>query len=305
MSDLETENDAAEARSADQASPASPSPTGERLDAAGGDGEGAQPPAAASHPESAWRDAVADPDLRRQLDRYNSIEDLVRHNLSMRQKLSLAVTPPGEGASEEDLTDFRTRMGVPERPEDYDYEVPRDLPEQVAEAITDEELSDTFAAAHELGLTQAQLTGLLDYRLDSLAGAERRLAGQLAAAREEAEASLRRDWGRDYDRNLNLSRRTLRDFGGDGLIEFLATARVHGEQLANHPEIVKWAASVGRGMTEGTLRLGGDGGGQPPEERRAELTQAIHDARAAGNGARARELDTERRALTGQIYGDG
>ena len=318
MSEVEMDK-TPEARLAGQSnpSPTPPLPAGEGLDgpqrqdktplprSGEGDGEGAQAASAAPQPEPSWRDVVGDPDLRRQLDRYNSVEDLVRHNLSMRQKLSLAVTLPGEGASDEELADFRTRMGVPERPDDYDYELPGDLPKHLADAISEQDLSDVFDAAHALGLTQVQLTGLLDYRLDALAGGEQRLAGQLAAAREEAEASLRRDWGRDYDRNLNLSRRALRQFGGDGLIEFLTATRVHGAQLANHPEIVKWAASVGRGMTEGTLHLGGEVGGQSPEERRAELTQGIHDARAAGDGAKARELDVERSRLTGELYGNG
>lgn len=262
-----------------------------------------QPAAGEAEPE--WRDAVVDPDLRRQLDRYNSVEDLTRHNLALRRRLSRAVTPPGDDADEEELIEFRTRMGVPESPNDYLYETPDDLPDYLADAAGEDEMAEIFEISHGLGLTQAQLSGLLDWRFEQLSGAGARLEGQLASARGESERGLRREWGRDYERNLNLSRRALREFGGDGLVEFLARARVDGAQLGNHPEIVKWAASAGRALTEATLHLGGETGGLSAEDRRAELTQGIHDARAAGDNARARELDVERRALTGRIYGDG
>ena len=295
-------------------SPSPPPPAGEGLDATGadraplphsggGDGEGGQAAEAASDPEPDWRDSVADADLRKQLDRYNSIEDLTRHNLALRRRLSRAVTPPGEDADEEELTEFRSRMGVPESPEDYEYDSPGDLPEHLADMAGGEAITEIFELAHGLGLTQTQLSGLLDWRHDQLSGAGARLEAQLGRAREESERTLRREWGGDYERNLNLSRRALREFGGEGLMEFLTRARVDGAQLANHPEIVRWAAGAGRALTEGKLHLGGEGGGQSPEERRTELTQAIHDARATGDSARARELDTERRALTGRIYG--
>jgi len=252
-----------------------------------------------------WREAVADPDLRKQLDRYESIEDLTRHNLALRRRLSRAVTPPGEDAAPEELAEFRSRLGVPESPGDYEYDPPGNLPDYLAEAAGETEMAEIFEVAHGLGLTQAQLSGLMDWRFEQLAGVGTRLEGQLARARKDSEQALRREWGRDYDRNLNLSRRALRDFGGDGLVEFLTRARVDGAQLANHPEIVRWAAGVGRALGEASLHLGGEGGGRSPEDRRSELTHAIHDARAAGDSARARELDAERRALTGRIYGDG
>lgn len=271
MSEVEKGSGALEARSVGVStpSPTPPPPAGEGLDVAGGNraplprsgggphpepvegGEGAQAAEAASEPEPDWRDAVADPDLRKQLDRYNTVEDLTRHNLALRRRLSRAVTPPGVDADDGELAEFRSRMGVPESPEDYEYDAPGDLPDYLADAAGEAGMAEIFEVAHGLGLTQSQLSGLMDWRFDQLAGAGARLDGQLAQAREGAELSLRREWGRDYDRNLNLSRRALREFGGEGLMEFLARARVDGGQLANHPEIVKWAAGAGRALGEG------------------------------------------------------
>lgn len=304
MSDLDMDNDTPEVQSSGMptSSPTLPPPAGEGLDGADGNGTDMAPDA--SQPETDWRDTVADADLRKQLDRYNSIEDLTRHNLALRRRLSRAVTPPDEDAGDEELAEFRSRMGVPDSPDDYQYDAPRDLPDYLADAAGDEEMAEIFETAHGLGLTQAQLSGLLDWRFEQLAGAGERLERQFASAREDAERALRRDWGRDYERNLNQSRRALREFGGEGLLDFLTRARVDGAQLANHPEIVKWAAGAGRALTEATLHLGGEGGGPSAEERRADLTQAIHDARAAGNGARAKELDAERSRLTGELYGN-
>lgn len=251
-----------------------------------------------------WRDAVGDPGLRRQLDRYGSIEDLARHNLTLRRRLSRAITPPGEEAAPEEVAAFRARMGVPESADGYAYDPPADLPDEIAAAAGEDELAEIFDVAHGLGLSQAQLSGLLDWRYDRLGALGMEMQAQQAAAREKSERDLRREWGGDFERNLNLSRRACREFGGERFAAFLGRARVDGTQLANHPEIVRWAARVGQALTEGTLQMGGEGGGASPEERRAELTRQIHDARAAGDSARARELDAERRDLTGRIYGE-
>jgi hypothetical protein len=252
-----------------------------------------------------WRDSVGDPALRRQLDRYGSIEELARHNLALRRRLSRAITPPGDDAGPEEIAMFRSRMGVPESADGYVYDPPTDLPDEIAAAAGEDELVEIFNVAHGLGLSQTQLSGLLDWRYERLGALGTEMQTQQAAALQKSERDLRREWGRDFDRNLNLSRRACREFGGERFAAFLGRARVDGAQLANHPEIVRWAARVGQALTEGTLQLGGEGGGSSPEARRAELTRQIHDARAAGDSARARELDAERRELTGRIYGSG
>jgi hypothetical protein len=303
--------DASDGASAVPSAPASPDPRHSPDNAA--DGEPGRPesgqqgvaddmPEGEGHPNADWRDLVEDQDLKRQLDRYESVEDLARHNLALRRRLSRSITPPGDDADTEELAAFRARMGVPESPEDYDYEAPDDLPEELAAFAGDDELAEIFELAHGLSLTQDQLSSLLDWRYEKLAGTGERLAEELGRRRAEAETALQREWGRDYRRNLHLSQRALREYGGEGLSSFLARARVEGTQLANHPEIVRWAANAGRALAEASLRQGGEGGGLSAEERRSELTRAIHDARAAGDTARARELDAERRALTGQIY---
>ena len=72
----------------------------------------------------------------------------------------------------------------------------------VADAAGEAEMAEIFDVAHELGLSQAQLSGLLDWRFERLAGAGGRLEAELARAREESARVLQREWGRDYERNL-------------------------------------------------------------------------------------------------------
>lgn len=59
---------------------------------------------------------------------------------------------PGKDATPEQIAEFRKAYGVPDKPEDYGFEPPKDLPEKLA-ALYNKEDSDKWAKRmHELGV---------------------------------------------------------------------------------------------------------------------------------------------------------
>lgn len=263
----------------------------------------AEPPAPAE-PVAAWREAITDETLRKQAEKYPSLDDVFKGMAGMRQKLSKALVLPGEDATDEDLKDFRTKMGVPESSEDYIYELPENIHESVKEAVTKDELDGIFDRAHELGLTQAQLSGILDFRFDELSRGTEAFAKRIEAATQKANGDLKREWGDDYKANMNLAERAIREFGGEDMREWMAKQVVDGGRLDNHPSVVKWAAAVGRAMQEANVHMERDSSEvQSIEDKRADLTNKIHEALAKGDRTLASRYDRERRALTEDLVG--
>jgi hypothetical protein len=176
----------------------------------------------------------------------------------------------------------------------------------VAGAITEDDLAADFEAAFAAGLSQRQVEAMMDHRIARLAEADQAYADRLGKARETADNELRRSWGEDYKANRMLATRAAREFGGDGFVDYLAKTEVGGVQLANDPRIMEFMASAGRRMMEANLRVQpGSGGAQGLEQRRADLTREIHDARAVGDNELAKRLDQERSELTQELHGAG
>lgn len=261
----------------------------------------------AADPDAAdWRDGIADEKLAKFAKGYNSVEELVKSAHAQRQKLSKALVLPGEDASDDELREWRTKLGVPESADKYRIDIPEDLPDAVRNAITPEAMQSDLEMAHALGLSQDQTAGLMQYRIESLVDADAVYDASLKRAQEQADGELRREWGDDYKANRAVASRAAQEFGGDEFVDFLAKTVIGGEQLANHPKIMRFMASTGRKMLEASVHLGhGSEERQGLEERRDALTAQIHDARDAGDSQLAAKLDRERNKLTTDVYGTG
>ena len=280
--------------------------------AASGDDKGGQvsgvstSKAAGDDKSATWRADIADEKARKFSDGFTSIEDLAKYGLSSRQKLGKALVIPGDDADEKEVAAYRKQMGVPESADGYKYALPNDLPEAVTEAITPDALKADLEMAHELGFSQAQVEKMMGFRVDQLVAASEALDTSLERAREQSVETLRKEWGDDFKVNSKLAVRAAEEFGGSEFVDFLAKTMVHGEQLANNPVIVKAFASIGRRMMEAKVHIApGSDDRQSMDDRRDELTQKIHAARAAGDSTLAAKYDKERGALTEQIYGTG
>ena len=250
-----------------------------------------------------WRAGIADADLKKQAERYNSVEDILQHNKSLRQKLSTALVLPGKDASDEDLKEFRGKLGVPESPDGYDYEPPKDVPDFVKERFARGNLKEMFEVAHELGLSQEQIRGIMDY--DALRSAEAASSHvkEREAYRSKVDGDLRREWGQDYEANMNLAKRAIDTFGAD-IHDWMAKTPLDGGTLATHPNMVRFAASVGRRMAEANLHLEHDAATmQSNSDKHSDLTNRIHEARASGNHDLASRLDKERAELSRNTWG--
>lgn len=240
-----------------------------------------------------WRANLPD-DLKRFAANLATPADAVRMAAGLRQKLSNAVVPPGSDASDDDVAAFRRRMGVPDKPEGYVISRPGDLPRGVDDTGAARAQEEEFLEVmHSAGATPEIVQAAFDWYYGSVAEAGRDAADRAAAGRDQASRVLLREWGDDYERNMDHARRAARAYGGDGLVE-----RLDAAGLGNDPAVIRAFHLIG-------LELGEDEifADAAPADRRLRLEERARDLRRRADRWTNAAVDGELRDIMEQLHG--
>jgi len=178
----------------------------------------------------------------------------------------------------------RAKLGIPETPDKYEVKRP-EMPDGM---VYDEGFEKTaLAKAHALGLTPAQVNGLLEVYAQQRGNEFSATAAGQAQMREETAAALGKEWGKAYPVKLEAASRAARSLGGDSLIEAL-----NSSGAGNNPEIVRAFAKIGAMLGEDKMKAGMPAGfGLTPEEARAEANKLM-STDAYRNGQHVEHGDT-------------
>jgi hypothetical protein len=179
------------------------------------------------------------------------------------------VVVPGDKDGPEAHARFRQALGVPDKPEGYQFQ----RPEGVPEAAWNAEGAKQFATwAHELGLTPQQAQGLAE-RFGRMQGeAAQRAAEGIEPDGRKMEDVLRSEWGAKYDAQVEVAKRAAKQFGDAAALDALE-AKVGGAAM------VRMFARIGEALGEDTpAGMGtGRGGVMTPGEAKAELQRLRGD----------------------------
>jgi len=209
-----------------QGSPSQPQAGLKGPEAPGGDILKGSPP---------WLDGVQDTELREFIQNkgwndpaemaqgYRNLEKLVGG-----EKLPL---PKGDTDSEGWERVYKA-LGRPAKPEDYQ------LPDL-----------ESAAAYHKLGLTARQATGLSAWQDSLQAAREQKAKEEAASQRAQQLAAVRKEWGGEFDENVRLGKRAVREFGLEGSVEKL-------EAALGSADLLKLTAKLGRGLKEDSFAGG-------------------------------------------------
>lgn len=243
-----------------------------------------------------WRSGITDEKLRSFSERFTSPVDAAKAALEFRQKLSNAISIPGKDASEDDIKEYRSRLGVPDSPDGYNLALPEDFDEGFAGGLAEK--------LHAVGATPDAAKAALEWAIERQQQQDESAIKNAEQAYEEAEQALRSEWGSDYDKNLEYAKRGARQFGGEDFMEFLEGAQVNGKPLGDHPMFAKVFAAIGRRMGEGGLHAAlSNEDRQSTEQKMDELTSQAHEAMNSGNRALANKLFGQRDELAKEYYG--
>lgn len=198
----------------------------------------APPPAPPS--SSSWRDTIpADIRDNPNFAKYETAEGFYKGHLSLVQTLGSEKVPVPKDGDTEGWERYWKAGGRPDKPEEYGFAKPEQLPEGLEYSP---EMDAAFAQqAHKLGLNKQQAAALREWQLGVLAEGAKSQASQQEIARSDGEAKLKSQWGRAYDQNLQIAKSELKKRGS---AEFVAYLESSG--LGNHPEMASFLYNVAK-----------------------------------------------------------
>lgn len=242
-----------------------------------------------------WR-ATLPPDMHSFANQFASPADAVKTALDLRQKLSTSVQVPAADADPAKRLEVFNRLGRPETVDGYDVSLPENLPDWVS--LEDESVQGAqrsfLEAMHGTGATQEMVDAALGWYWNHLSESESARDRVIEDEFANAEAGLRREWGRDFEGNLEHAGRAVAAFGGQVLGDTL-------EQfgLSNHPAVIRAFARVGRSMGEDTMISG-----PMTDTTRDQLKQRAEDLVAEDDYWTNEAHQREMREIMLQLYGE-
>ena len=177
------------------------------------------------------------------LQNFSNMDDFVKSYLHSQKLVGADKIPvPNKMATDDDWKAVYDRLGRPETPEGYKYNLPKEtkLEESTLKAFSEE--------AHKLGLLPKQAEGIINYYNSIAEQTEQAATVNEEAARAEAEVELRKEYGPAYDLKIAQARNLATNtFGQDFLRD---TKLADGSVLGNHPQVVRAFANLASQMSE-------------------------------------------------------
>jgi hypothetical protein len=251
-----------------------------------------------------WRTDLPE-DLRKTAERFASTADAVRAIENFRKRES-QVRVPGKNATDEEKSAYRKAVGIPEKPDAYEFP---DLPKG-------QELTDEIKASrqvwsqrfHELGISKDAAKVLSQLVNDDQ---EKYLATQVendkAFAKSQEEA-LRNEWKNDFDKNKTFANRAFKDIAERAGLKLDALTKIEtkdGRFLMDRAEIVKLFSVIGREMAEGSLGPAlTEGERETVEDEIRSVRKEIAEAQAENDSKRANKLFQKEQALISKKQGN-
>ena len=201
-----------------------------------------------------WREKMAGGDEKELeiLKRYTSPASLFKAHRELQQKMSSAKIKRelGENPTAEDLAAYRKDNGIPETPEAYDTK----LSDGLVIGDDDKPVVDNYLKiAHENHMNPNQVKNVLDwYYKDIQAQREARqtLDDQLA---EKVNTELRKEWGNEYKRNINL----MEGYFGKEWDRITSARLPDGTPLASDKNLITLFAERARDYNPVATNVGG------------------------------------------------
>lgn len=186
------------------------------------------------------------------LGKFGNASELAEEFLNQSDKLSQAVTIPGENASEQELVEFRRRLGVPEKPDEYEFE--ESLPEEMQPKTFDKWYKETALGA---GLSKEQAAALRKAFAEQYTAGIKEVQKHKQASLEKTQKELREKYGDKYEENIVKAQRVVKTLGGDEFVSYLEESG-----LGNDPRMVDAMVRFANLVSEDTLVAGSVDGAQ-------------------------------------------
>lgn len=188
--------------------------------------------------------------LRPQLAEYQSPGDLGQALVDLKGRTENSIQLLGEDATEADRATFYSKLGRPDAPEKYRFDE-IELPDGVP---YDSDLESTFRkTAFEKGLSQDAANALFKAYNEQRIAQYEAYNKAVADYRSKAEGELKKEWGGDFDANMELAKRGFNKAGELAGVKAEFAKFMEDSKLGNNPLFIKVFHAFGKAISDDSV----------------------------------------------------
>ena len=206
---------------------------------------------AVSNQETNFKDLIPEEFKEdKSLSNFNNMEDLLKSYKHAQSLVGADKIPvPNKHATEEDWNEVFKRLGAPDKPEDYKYNI-KD------QELDSNQVSEFNKTAHQLGLLPKQAEGLIKFYNE--------MNGNMAASEEDAaaqaqlvtETELKKEFGPQFSKRLDQAKKLAVNSLGSEFLE--NTFLKDGSRLGDNIKVIKAFSELAEKLSEDEI-IKGDG----------------------------------------------
>ena len=190
-----------------------------------------------------WKASLSD-ELRadKSLENIKDVSSLAKSYIHAQKLVGADKIPvPNKHATEDDWNAVYKRLGRPETPDGYKFNLPEDQK-------VDENGLKVFADhAHKLGLLPNQAEGLVKFYNEMQSNQLQEADSTALAGRQKAMDELQSEWGAAYKQKVDQANNVVASVFPQG---FMSTNLADGTKLGDHPAVIKAFADLASKMGE-------------------------------------------------------
>lgn len=177
------------------------------------------------------------------IEKFTEIDALAKSYINAVSMIGSDKIPvPTNNSTDEQWNEIYTKLGRPESPDKYKLDVKSDV------VPIEETAVKSFAEnAHKLGLNNKQAQGILEFYKNNMEQSAQQQSINTETAQADAEAQLRKEWGRSFDENIKRAGSLAK---ANMSPELLDMQMKDGTRLGDHPEIIKGFANIANLISE-------------------------------------------------------
>lgn len=248
--------------------------------------------------QTSWRDSLPE-DIKTStsLSKFETLEGFAKSYVNLERMLGSEKVPVPKEGDEEGWQRYYKAGGLPEKPEDYGFAQPEQVPDGM---VYSQELDQRLAGImHGAGLNKSQAAKVREQLMAivSEGGTAQLEAGQKAEAERKAaiqagEESLKQEWGTAFEQRGKVAGAAINKFLSPETI-----AAMDAAGLANNPAIIKDMYNLGVKLAGEKELIGASGEMASPADLDAQIASfrekhgsALFDRSHPDHSQRTKEL---------------
>ena len=193
---------------------------------------------------SSWKESISeefrsDPSI----EKFTEIDALAKSYINATKMIGQdKIVIPTNNSTEDQWNEVYQKLGRPESADKYQLDA-----KSKAVPIDENAVKQFAENAHKLGLNNKQAQGILEFYKNNMEQSAQQQSINTETAQADAEAQLRKEWGRSFDENIKRAGSLAK---ANMTPELLDMQMKDGTRLGDHPEIIKGFANIANLISE-------------------------------------------------------